>query len=89
MIRLVGITTLAAKCPECGSKNTIVNWLKPKNYRKAALTVVDPILGMLAGRYDRICLEHFHKSCSVLGMKKEAPTVGGRDRVKGSSGCCQ
>ena len=50
----------ATKCPECGSKNTKINWLKPKNYKKAALTVVDPLLGMVAGRYDRICLDCRH-----------------------------
>jgi hypothetical protein len=55
------ISLLATKCPECGSKNTKVNWLKSKNYRKAALTVVDPLLGMVAGRYDRICLDCGHK----------------------------
>ena len=49
------------RCPECGSKNTKINWMRPKNYKKAALTVVDPLLGLVAGRYDRVCLDCQHK----------------------------
>ena len=51
----------ATKCPECGSKNTKINWMKPKNYKKAALTVVDPLLGAVAERYDRVCMDCGHK----------------------------
>jgi len=51
----------ATKCPECGSKNTKINWMKPRNYKRAALTVVDPLLGMVAGRYEKICLDCQHK----------------------------
>ena len=49
------------KCPECGSKNTKINWMKAKNYQRAALTVIDPLLGAVAGRYDKICLDCHHK----------------------------
>ena len=35
--------------------------MRPKNYKKAALTVVDPLLGMIAGRYDHICMDCGHK----------------------------
>ena len=53
--------SLGTKCPQCGSKNTKINWMKPKNYKKAALTVVDPLLGAVAERYDRICMDCGHK----------------------------
>jgi hypothetical protein len=51
----------AKRCPECGSKNTKINWMRPKNYKKAALTAVDPLFGLFAGRYDRICLDCGHR----------------------------
>jgi hypothetical protein len=52
---------IATKCPECRSRNTKINWMQAKNYKKAALTIVDPLLGAVAGRYDRVCLDCGHK----------------------------
>ena len=54
------LSLFAAKCPKCGSKNTKADWMKPGNYRKAALTLADPLFGVIAGRLERVCMDCQH-----------------------------
>jgi hypothetical protein len=51
----------AVKCPNCGSRNTKVDWLKVDNYRRIVLTSVVALFGFYRGGYERVCAECGHK----------------------------
>jgi hypothetical protein len=52
----------SSKCPNCGSSNTRIDWLRLHNYRMAVLTTVIAVFAHhYAGRYDRVCLDCRHK----------------------------
>jgi len=55
------LSLFATKCPKCGSQNTKADWMTLGNYRKAAVTLADPLLGAVAGRFDRVCMDCRHK----------------------------
>jgi hypothetical protein len=48
---------LAAKCPNCGSRNTKIDWTNIDNYRRVLLTIIVAIAGTYARGWDRVCLD--------------------------------